>query len=125
MPAVTPVPFASGAVPSQSFSSPSGATFGDRLQPASSSGLAAYNNDIASMQEQNRQLFQATRGQLNGGGAGLNGAYSADLAEMSRQSSQMLGVQLAMMRENLMFTSISNILKTKHDTLKNIISNIR
>jgi hypothetical protein len=32
---------------------------------------------------------------------------------------------MAMQRENIFFTSISNILKIKHDTLKTIISNIR
>lgn len=47
------------------------------------------------------------------------------IAEMSRQNAQMMQVQIAMQRENQMFTSISNVLKTKHDTVKNSISNIR
>ena len=59
-------------------------------------------------------------------GAGTNaGAYNTDIASMSAQNAQMLQVQMAMQRENTMFSSISNVLKTKHDTAKNSISNIR
>ena len=60
-------------------------------------------------------------------GAGTNGmgAYNNDIASMSQQNSQMLQVQMAMQRENTMFSSISNVLKTKHDTAKNSVGNIR
>ncbi|MFT3707165.1 MAG: hypothetical protein QM817_05795 [Archangium sp.] len=60
-------------------------------------------------------------------GAGTNGAgqYNTDIAQMSAQNAQMMQVQMAMQRENTMFTSISNVLKTKHDTAKNAIGNIR
>ena len=60
-------------------------------------------------------------------GAGTNGmgAYNNDIASMSSQNSQMLQVQMAMQRENTMFSSISNVLKTKHDTAKNSVGNIR
>jgi hypothetical protein len=61
------------------------------------------------------------------GGASTNGIgqYNTSIAEMSAQNAQMLQVQMAMQRENTMFSSISNVLKTKHDTAKNSISNIR
>lgn len=60
-------------------------------------------------------------------GAGTNGmgAFNTDIASMSAQNNQMLQVQMAMQRENTMFSSISNVLKTKHDTAKNSVSNIR
>lgn len=60
-------------------------------------------------------------------GAGTNGVgqYNTDIAQMSAQNSQMLQVQMAMQRENTMFSSISNVLKTKHDTAKNAVGNIR
>lgn len=60
-------------------------------------------------------------------GAGTNamGQYNNDIAAMSAQNSQMLQVQIAMQRENTMFSSISNVLKTKHDTAKNSVGNIR
>ncbi len=86
-------------------------------------GLAAYNTDLAAMSEENRRLMRQQL-QVQQGGAGF-GAYSSELAQMSAQNSQMIQLQIAMQRENLLFTSISNILKTKHDTLKNTISNIR
>ena len=38
---------------------------------------------------------------------------------------QMIDVQVQMQRENQMFTSISNVLKTRHETAKNSISNVR
>jgi hypothetical protein len=40
-------------------------------------------------------------------------------------SVQYLMLQEQMQRENREFTMISNIMKTKHDTVKNSISNIR
>lgn len=59
-------------------------------------------------------------------GQGTNpGNYNTDIASMSAQNNQMLQVQMAMQRENTMFSSISNVLKTKHDTAKNSVSNIR
>jgi len=53
------------------------------------------------------------------------GMANNSIAEMSRQNAQMMQVQIAMQRENQIFTSVSNVLKTKHDTVKNSISNIR
>lgn len=74
-----------------------------------------------------------TTGGNTAGGVNLNagssnnmvGAMNSDIADMSRQNAQMMQVQIAMQRENAMFTSVSNVLKTKHDTVKNSISNIR
>ncbi len=37
----------------------------------------------------------------------------------------LLRIQMAMQRENQVFTSISNVMKTRHDTAKNAIGNIR
>jgi hypothetical protein len=39
--------------------------------------------------------------------------------------SKLLRIQMAMQRENQIFTSVSNVLKTRHDTAKNSIGNIR
>ena len=62
---------------------------------------------------------------LNGAATNGIGQYNSSIAEMSAQNAQMLQVQMAMQRENTMFSSISNVLKTKHDTAKNSIGNIR
>jgi len=40
-------------------------------------------------------------------------------------SSNLLKIQIAMQRENQVFTSVSNVLKARHDTAKNAIGNIR
>lgn len=53
--------------------------------------------------------------------AGAKQAISSQSAELA----QLLKLQTAMQRENTMFTSISNVLKSKHDTAKNAIGNIR
>lgn len=47
------------------------------------------------------------------------------MAQASASSAEMLKVQMAMQRENQVFTSVSNVLKTRHDTAKNAIGNIR
>lgn len=63
---------------------------------------------------------------MPGGGSGntIAGA-NGDLIQMQRDQAEMLKLQVAMQRENTMFSSISNVLKTRHDTTKNSISNIR
>ena len=38
---------------------------------------------------------------------------------------QNLTLQLAMQNENRQYTTVSNVLKTKHDTVKNSINNVR
>ena len=40
-------------------------------------------------------------------------------------NAQILEAQMAMQRENVIFASVSNVLKTRHDTVKNSINNIR
>ena len=69
-----------------------------------------------------------TPGQFLGGtgmgGANL-GAAGSGLGEQAAQLGQMLQVQMAVQRENQVFTTVSNVLKTRHDTVKNTISNVR
>lgn len=130
-----PVSLTSGPVASSSFSSiavPAGGAGFSALVSQPSSGLDQYNADLAAQTQANQRLWEQVHGQQS---PGAQGGYqslgtspsvsSTDLAEMSRQNAEMLRLQLAMQRENTMFSSISNILKTKHDTLKNTISNIR
>lgn len=54
------------------------------------------------------------------------GSASTQLKEMQMSfSMQYLQLQQQMQNENRSYTAISNIMKTKHDTAKNSISNIR
>ncbi len=49
-----------------------------------------------------------------------------ELCDVSRNSSmQYLQLQTAMQQENRQYTTVSNVLKTKHDTVKNSINNVR
>lgn len=59
------------------------------------------------------------------GSPGQVGVMNNELAAMTSENSQLLQVQIALQRENQTFTSVSNALKTKHDTVKNTISNVR
>ena len=47
------------------------------------------------------------------------------LAQQSGETAAILKVQMSMQRENQVFTSVSNVLKTRHDTAKNAIGNVR
>ena len=48
------------------------------------------------------------------------------MQEMSQSFNvQYLALQQDMQRENRQFTMVSNIMKTKHDTAKNAINNVR
>lgn len=53
--------------------------------------------------------------------AGMN----SDLIQSQADNAALLKVQMAMQRENQVFSSVSNVLKTRHDTVKNSIGNIR
>jgi len=65
--------------------------------------------------------------------AGQKGTSQAELMQATKnlQESQMsfnlqyLQLQNSMQNENRQFTMVSNVMKTKHDTAKNIISNIK
>jgi hypothetical protein len=65
---------------------------------------------------------QKTRGQA------LDKLFKAtgEMQEMSQSFNlQYLGLQQNMQQENRQFTLVSNIMKTKHDTAKNAINNVR
>jgi len=47
------------------------------------------------------------------------------ISGMSGEMSNMLKLQYQMQRENMTYTSISNVMKGKHDTVKNTIQNAR
>jgi hypothetical protein len=67
---------------------------------------------------------EAKKASVPGGGPHLQMQQQHPAWLQARQQ-QMLKLQMAMQRENLVFTSVSNVLKTRHDTAKNSISNIR
>ena len=60
-----------------------------------------------------------------GGTNSTVGDMNQQLIVSQSENAQMMKLQMAMQRENLVFTSVSNVLKTRHDTAKNSISNVR
>jgi hypothetical protein len=60
-----------------------------------------------------------------GASSNQTGAMNNEISTMAAENSKLLQTQIAMQRENQVFTSVSNVLKTKHDTVKNTISNVR
>jgi hypothetical protein len=84
---------------------------GMRLDDSEGGALAAYALDgIASGDDSQSQLMAATQ-QMQ------ETQMSFDL--------QYLQLQSQMQNENRSYTAVSNIMKTKHDTVKNSIGNVR
>ena len=95
-------PNASGLVATGSASASGGA-------PVGASGGDAIEN-LASSGDTGATLLQATR----------------EMQEMSQQFNlQYLQLQQNMQNENRKFSALSNVMKTKHDTAKSMIQNVR
>lgn len=56
---------------------------------------------------------------------GMMGTMNGGLMDTAADLGQMLQVQMQIQRENQVFTTVSNVLKTRHDTVKNTIANVR
>jgi hypothetical protein len=72
-------------------------------------------------------LGAGSPGALGSGGAAAGGAPSMDgvLAQGSDQNMYFLELQERISQESRAYTAISNVLKTRHETVKNAIGNIR
>ncbi|MBX5483693.1 MAG: hypothetical protein IRZ16_17865 [Myxococcaceae bacterium] len=66
-------------------------------------------------------------GTVPGGGVsgGTMAGFNADLEAMRRTNLELMQAQMNMQRENQVFTTVSNVLKVRHDTVKNTIQNVR
>ncbi|MDQ3267046.1 MAG: hypothetical protein M3Y59_25895 [Myxococcota bacterium] len=60
-----------------------------------------------------------------GVGAGSTGSMNVGMSDSASELGKMLQVQMQVQKENQVFTTVSNVLKTRHDTVKNTISNVR
>lgn len=60
-----------------------------------------------------------------GVGAGTTGSMNVGMSDSASELGKMLQVQMQVQKENQVFTTVSNVLKTRHDTVKNTISNVR
>ena len=80
------------------------------------------------------QYMQMASGAINTGGSGTGssgiptqqGQVGGDaLSRSMDENKELLNLQIAMQRENQVFSTVSNVLKVRHDTVKNSISNVR
>lgn len=94
----------------------------DAMQQTNRESLDLWNRFMAAVDDYRREVGAAA-----GGGSQqelLNATKQMQETQMSFNL-QYLQLQSQMQHENRSYTAISNIMKTKHDTVKNSISNIR
>lgn len=60
-----------------------------------------------------------------GVGGGTMAGFNSDLEAMRRTNLELMQAQMSMQRENQVFSTVSNVLKVRHDTVKNTIQNVR
>lgn len=92
--------------------------------------LEKSHAELTATARQIGSLFESLRNEVEQLGALARGASAAAAMPAAIRRIQLLEqkylqLQMAMQRENLVFTSVSNVLKTRHDTAKNSISNVR
>ncbi len=88
--------------------------------------LAEAGEDVGKAVEPAEKALVYIRTQAGGNELAALVKAAKDFQEMSQSfNMQYLGLQQQMQDENRRFTLISNIMKTKHDTAKNAINNIR
>jgi hypothetical protein len=59
------------------------------------------------------------------GAGGHTAVMQSDLQASVAENAKLMQVQMAMQRENQVFSTVSNVLKVRHDTVKNTIQNVR
>ncbi|QRK04565.1 hypothetical protein JQX13_30475 [Archangium violaceum] len=69
----------------------------------------------------------SNNGSINTGAtsSGVGTEFNGEMQSMFAEQKKLLGLQVSMQKENQVFTTISNVLKTRHDSAKNSIGNIR
>ncbi len=53
------------------------------------------------------------------------GQMNSEMIRAQAENVELMKVQISMQRENQVFSTVSNVLKTRHDTVKNTIANVR
>src|SRR5690606_7612875 len=62
---------------------------------------------------------------VGGGAGGISSGFGAEMQSDAANLNRMLSFQVQFQRENQAYTAISNVMKTRHDTQKNTLQNIR
>jgi hypothetical protein len=94
-------------------------------QAAGFGGAAQGTQDVPGM----GPGLNGAGGQAGGAAGGASGSMMDQAKQMQEMqmsfSMQYLTLQEKMQNENRQYTTVSNVLKTKHDTVKNSINNVR
>ncbi|MGQ0507938.1 MAG: hypothetical protein ACT4TC_21760 [Myxococcaceae bacterium] len=69
--------------------------------------------------------YSAGTGATSGGSTSNVGSMNSELIRAQQENAELMKVQISMQRENQVFSTVSNVLKTRHDTVKNTIANVR
>jgi hypothetical protein len=62
--------------------------------------------------------------QLGGSSSSTVGSFNQEMVQAQADNSQLIQVQIQMNHENQVFSTISNVLKVRNDTVKNTIQNV-
>jgi len=94
---------------------------------AAAEKLAVLYSNLSKKAEAVTQAARGVSSSQGGSGSTANLMNATQQMQETQMSFnlQYLQLQETMQQENRQYTAVSNILKTKHDTIKNSISNIR
>ena len=57
-------------------------------------------------------------------GGSSTGSFGGQISQAQQDNDNMIQLQIQMQHENAVFSTISNVLKVRHDTVKNTIQNV-
>ena len=68
--------------------------------------------------------FSGTDGSIPIQQAGVGAGATSSVQDMAAEEGRLLNLQIAMQNENQAWSTVSNVLKVRHDTVKNTIQNV-
>jgi hypothetical protein len=68
--------------------------------------------------------FSGTDGSIPIQQAGVGAGATSSVQDMAAEEGRLLSLQIAMQNENQAWSTVSNVLKVRHDTVKNTIQNV-
>jgi hypothetical protein len=108
---------------------PGGPILAAALRPGASAGPAAYADGSAAVAGSAASVSPEGAAGTAGGGVGVPGAadggIESALSQSANQNLYFIEIQERISAESRSYSAISNVLKARHDTVKNAIGNIR
>lgn len=120
-----------GSIVSAAVSSLTGMAGGVTSQYSAGNTMAAPGGSLGAGPSIGGQVSTVGGGGSVGAMAGIGNTHNATgndanvLRESMDMNRELINLQIAMQRENQVFTTVSNVLKMRHDSVKNSIQNVR